>query len=451
LNPEGTSQRSLSVVFLSDWLGFPNGMAATNRVRLLARGMAQAGAHVHVLCMQTSELPATIENRATRGEWHGVTFEYTCGTTVRRSSFLMRRVIEVRGWLTGAFRLVQLRRAGRMDGVYLWFTCQRAELRRALFVGLLRLLGVPVVMELNERPWPLRADRRVAERLVSPLACMDGVVSISSYLTEWARTEAVRRRRPLEIVKVPILVDMAEQPHPRERARREPKEREPVLVFAGAPEYDETVDFIVRAMEHVWRRFPACRLVITGARPGDPAAGSLRRRLMADGAAGDDRVHLSGYLSRDELLDLYQEAWALLIPLFDDVRSTARFPTKIGEYLASARPIVSTSVGEIARWFTDGEDAFLSPAGDAEQYGLKICAVLADEGLGDRVGAAGREFALAHFDYALYGRPLVEAFERVRRDAQGVGRRRREARIGQAQGASHTRSGPMEGQERHGR
>jgi glycosyltransferase involved in cell wall biosynthesis len=421
LNPRGTAQRSLKVVFLSDWLGFPNGMAATNRVRLLARGMAQAGARVHVVCMQTSDRPPTIENWATSGVWHGVTFEYTCGRTVRHSSFLMRRIIEARGWLMGALRLVQLRRAGRMDGVYLWFTCQRAELRRALFVGLLRLLRVPVVMELNERPWALRDDRSVVERIVSPLACMDGAVSISRYLTEWAQAEAVRRRSPLRIVEVPILVDMAEQPQPHELP-----DAEPMVVFSGAPEYDETVGFIVRAMEYVWQRYPACRLMITGARPGDPAAESLRRRLVAHETGRDDRVQLRGYLPRRELLDLYQDAWALLIPLFDDVRSRARFPTKIGEYLASARPIVTTSIGEMARLFTDGENAFLCSAGDAEQYGLKICAVLADKEMADRVGAAGREFALAHFDYERHGRPLVEAFDQVCRDAErGEGHQRR--------------------------
>jgi glycosyltransferase involved in cell wall biosynthesis len=398
----------LGVVFLTAWLGFPSGMAPSIRVRLLARAMVEAGANVHILCLQPSERPPVVENHETRGLWHGVTFEYTCGTTVRHSSFLARRAVELRGWLMGASRLVELRRAGRLDCVYLWSIY---DLRRPPVVGFLRLLGVPVVMELNERPWSLYEAPTLAQRMIPELAGMDGVISISSFLTHWARSQAARRRAPLKIAEVPILVDVLEQPD-----RRRPSGVDPFVVFAGAPAYDETVEFIVQAMKHVWRRYPACRLVITGTRPGDPAAEALLEKV-AVGAGGDDRVHLAGYLPRRDLLALYQDACALLIPLFDDVRSMARFPTKIGEYLASARPIVTTSVGEIPRHFRDGENAFVSPPGDPVSFGLKVCEVLADEALATMVGAAGREYARTHFHYALHGKALVKFFEELRNDA----------------------------------
>jgi len=404
---DDTPRRPLHIVFLAGWLSFPNGMAATNRVRLLARALVEAGAQAHVICMQASDRPPTILNPKTRGEWHGVTFEYTCGTTARPSSFLMRRLIEVRGWTIGALRLVQLRRAGRLDCVYLWATCQRARLSRAVFIGLLRSLGVPVVMELNERPWSLRDDRTSIEKRVSPLTGVAGVVSISSYLTEWARAEGARRGRPIGIAEVPILVDMAEQPPPR------PWPQYPMVLFAGAPEYDSTVDFIVQAMESVWERFPDCKLTITGGRPADPAAVSLSRHLASAHPGHDGRVLFVGYLTRSELLDLYQDATALLIPLFDDVRSKARFPTKIGEYLASARPVVSTTVGEMARYFVDGETAFLSRPGDARAYGERICSAIADTELARKVGAAGREVAREHFAYQLWGQSLFDFFGQV--------------------------------------
>ncbi len=405
------ADHTVRIVFLSDWLRFPHGMAATNRVRLLARAMTEAGAQAHVMCLQASDRPPVVENRFTRGRWNGVTFEYTCGTTVRHSSFLMRRLIEARGWVTGIVRLVQLRRMGLLDGVYLWLTCQRAEPSRALYVGLLRWLRVPVIMELNERPWSLREDQTPIEKLISPLAGVAGAVSISGYLTQWAREEAARRKSWVRIAEVPVLVDMAEVPAPEELG-----EDEPIVVFAGAPEYDETIDFIVRAMAHVWRHFPSCRLVITGAQRGDPAADALARRLAGRISHADGRVELVGYLKREALLRLYERAHALLIPLFDDVRSKARFPTKTAEYMASGRPIVTTSVGEMARLLTDGENAYLASPGDAEDYGIKVCSVLADRESAQRVGLAGREYARAHFHYSLYGQRLVDLFTRARQD-----------------------------------
>lgn len=410
----------LHVVFLSEWLAFPNGMAATNRARLLARAMVEAGAAVHVMCMQASDRPPTVENRLTRGQWHGVTFEYTCGTTTRHPSFVMRRLIELRGWAMGVARLVQMRRRGHLDCVYLWFTSQRAQPRRWLFIWLLRLLGVPVIIELNERPWPLRADQTCVERLVSPLRGVAGVVSISSCLTQWAERERRSFKRPVRVLEVPILVDMQEQP-----PRSLPPTQPPLVVFAGSPVYDETVEFIVRAMGRVWQTCPDCTLVITGMQPGEPASEALSARLREQGTAADDRVQLLGYLSRAELLDLYRRAAALLIPLFDDIRSRARFPTKIGEYLASGTPIVASKVGEIERLFTDGRDAFIVPAGDADAYGARIAAAVADPELAMAVGAAGLRLAADRFDYRLHGERLVglcgQVLDDQRRRAQGDG------------------------------
>ncbi|MEI6727334.1 MAG: hypothetical protein WCN81_14075, partial [Actinomycetes bacterium] len=45
----------LHVVFLIRAFGFPQGMAATNRVRLLARGLIEHGVDARVICMRVSE------------------------------------------------------------------------------------------------------------------------------------------------------------------------------------------------------------------------------------------------------------------------------------------------------------------------------------------------------------------------------------------------------------
>lgn len=403
-----TGEHPLHVVVLGSYLSFPAGMAATNRVRLLARAMREAGVRVRVLVMQASDRPPHVENTQVRGVYHGVPFEYACGTTLRHDSFIMRRLIELRGWTVGAARLVQLRRRGELDAVYLWFTSQRYSPRRTAYLWLLRALGVPVVIELNERPWPLRADRRPPEDAVSPLAGVAGAVAISRLLEDWARDEAAALRRRFTVMSVPIVVDVHEvEPQPY------PEIGDPLVVFAGAPEYDEALHFVFAAMERVWEEFPSCRLVVTGARASDP--GSRRLQAEARRSGRDERLHLAGYLDRAELLRLYGRASGLLVPLFDDVRSTARFPTKIGEYLASARPVVTSAVGEIPRYFDDGVDGVVCPPGDALAYGERLCELLRDPARAAAIGRAGRELAERRFHYALYGEELRRGFTEVAR------------------------------------
>jgi glycosyltransferase involved in cell wall biosynthesis len=161
-------------------------------------------------------------------------------------------------------------------------------------------------------------------------------------------------------------------------------------------------------MQEVWRTHPECHLAVTGAAPGDPAADWLRAEVRRAGM--DTRVDLVGYLSRPELLDLYRRAHALLVPLFDDQASRARFPTKIGEYLAAARPVVTNSVGEIPRYFTNGIDAIVCPPSDPVAFGRAIADLLSDPARAAFIGSRGRRIAETRFHYALYGETLALAF-----------------------------------------
>ena len=169
--------------------------------------------------------------------------------------------------------------------------------------------------------------------------------------------------------------------------------------------------FVLAAMSHVWRSVPACHCVITGLPPDWPVAARLADEARRAGAG--ERVELPGYLSRDELLALYGRAHALLIPLFDDTRSRARFPTKIGEYLAAGRPVVTTAVGEVASCFSDGVDALIGPPGDPRAYGEKITAVFADGAAAVAIGRAGRRLAETRFHYQLYSETLLRSFGAV--------------------------------------
>ena len=44
----------------------------------------------------------------------------------------------------------------------------------------------------------------------------------------------------------------------------------------------------------------------------------------------------------------------------DSIQAQGGFPTKLGEYLATGRPVVVTKVGEIPDYLEDGVNAFLS-------------------------------------------------------------------------------------------
>jgi glycosyltransferase involved in cell wall biosynthesis len=397
--------RPLHVVILGDCLPFPHGMAMTSRARLMAQALIKTGVHVRLLSLQASERPPRIENAVACGECQGIPFEYTSGTSVRPDAFAARRLTDAWGWVHGALRLVQLRRQGLLDLVFLWFWTPRPAARLLCYVTLLRLMRVPVVREVNEIPWSLKPDATLLERLWSPLAGMAGAVTISVELHEWASSDR-RGRRRFRVIDVPILVDVNER-QPSDYPTSEP----PQVVFAASPGYTLTKKFLVAAMNELWHTYPECRLVITGTDLENRDDDWLRTEVRQ--GALDSRIDLVGHLGRADLLELYARARALLIPLFDDPRSKARFPTKIGEYLAAARPVVTNAVGEIPRHFADNVDAIVCPPGDPIAFGRAIADLLAHPAHAAQIGRRGRQVAETHFHYALYSQMLADAFAEI--------------------------------------
>jgi glycosyltransferase involved in cell wall biosynthesis len=394
--------RHLHLVFLIRSFGFPEGMAATNRVRLLGRALIEQGADVRALCMRVSERPGEIRNTAIRGvSPEGISFLYTTGSTVRAPSFIARRLIEARGCVGACRELARLQRRGQLDCAYLAAAPNGWRPSVWLLTRWLRALGVPLVIEFNELPGEMSWLPRPISRRLSHLSGMTGAVTISRWLTDWTTAEATRIGRRVAVIDVPIVVDIAEQAPSRNAG--EP----PTFVYSASPGYGRTVTHIVRALKIVWQKHPRCRLAITGMKP-EAVADLIGREGLQDELDTGLIVNL-GYVDRRRLLELYGEAAALLVPLFDDPRSRARFPTKIGEYLASARPVVTTSVGEVERYLHDGQTAFVAQTGDVQAFAAKLVAVLDDPAAAAAIGAAGRRLAEERFQYSLQG-PRLRTF-----------------------------------------
>jgi glycosyltransferase involved in cell wall biosynthesis len=71
-------------------------------------------------------------------------------------------------------------------------------------------------------------------------------------------------------------------------------------------------------------------------------------------------------------------------------------PLKLREYLACGRAVLAPRIGEIPTFVDDGVHALLYEPGDVDDLATKLRRLHDDPGLRTRLGAAGREFVLAH-------------------------------------------------------
>ncbi len=107
-----------------------------------------------------------------------------------------------------------------------------------------------------------------------------------------------------------------------------------------------------------------------------------------------------------ELMDLYANALALIIPLDpNSLQDEARFSQKIAEYLSSGSPIISNNVGEIKYYFEDKKNIILCDySADGFMDAFKWVTHNPDKA--KRIGINGFNLGKINFDYRELGDKL---------------------------------------------
>ena len=119
-----------------------------------------------------------------------------------------------------------------------------------------------------------------------------------------------------------------------------------------------------------------------------------------------DDVVLTGWLGIDQVVAAMSAADVLVVPKIDDLINHAGFPTKIAEYLAMGKAVATSTVGDISRYLTNGEDAVLCEPGNSHDLAQALYRLLSDSNLREHLGRAARQTALRYFDYRASGQQI---------------------------------------------
>jgi len=150
------------------------------------------------------------------------------------------------------------------------------------------------------------------------------------------------------------------------------------FLSVGRLEGNKRVDLIIRALQHVDRRW---RLVIVG-------EGPLRQELetLAAGAGVADRVTFAGALDETDLVNLYAGAAAIVFPPYDEDYGYITL-----EAFLSRKPVVTTGdAGGPLEFVIDGVTGLVT-ASDAESLGAAMSKIVADPKRATAMGDAGYE------------------------------------------------------------
>jgi glycosyltransferase involved in cell wall biosynthesis len=144
--------------------------------------------------------------------------------------------------------------------------------------------------------------------------------------------------------------------------------------------------------------------------------GPLREELEAQAATQDlfERIHFAGEQSQSYVLRALRNCDVFVLASNTNERGASDiFPTVIAEAMATAKPVVSTTVAGIPELVANGETGLLVPPRDAPALADAMERVARDENLRADFGRAGRLRIEQKFTIEKTIEPLLERFEMV--------------------------------------
>ncbi|MDP4205906.1 MAG: glycosyltransferase [Bacteroidota bacterium] len=378
--------------------GFPGWLAQIKRQHLIAKGLTEAGCSVRIFNRYGTHQPNDGTSVFAKGNFEEIEYEFCSGTPFRPSGFIKRNLLKGYGLCVEFFRIVSCRMNHQADVIIITVN----SLWGLVYYTLLaKLLGIRSVYDAVEY-WniPRHGISKIVTLLKNRLYLdfADRVIVISDFLYD--RVVRIKPGKP--VLKVPPLCDFGKFTNPIPSIS-EPEKRKPWFLYCGSIAYSEVIYFILEA----YRKLNAdAELVIIVS--GDPGA-ELEKLKEALRREQSDHITLLHNISDEELIRTYRSSLALLIPLRPTFQDIARFPHKIGEYTAVARPIISTRIGEIGNFFIDGINAFIAESYEVEAFSGKMKEVLSKPEFAREIGFQGFQTGLQHFDYRKKG-PVIYEF-----------------------------------------
>jgi glycosyltransferase involved in cell wall biosynthesis len=298
----------------------------------------------------------------------------------------------------GAIALIKWRRKHYTNYLYCY---NGLDIENVFFVLVAKALGYHIVFDIVEDFSQSEDQPHFLARLkTSSWTCLDrsiltiadGIIVISQYLK--SKYDDRKSRIPVQ------LIPISAKSHAVEDMGGDRSHRTVTFVYAGSFGEKDDVLTLVEAFENLHQRRRDSKLCLFG------KGGQLEKVKVK--IRGIPSVKYGGYLPDKEFYEVLRKADVLCMTRKHSAYAHAGFPFKLGEYLATGKPVIASKVGDVETYLRDGEDAFLVDPGDinALERAMEYC--IDNYDVAARVGRSGMEKCKAFFNPDINGQLFVE-------------------------------------------
>lgn len=232
-----------------------------------------------------------------------------------------------------------------------------------------------------------------------------GLIVISSYL------EAAYKNSLSKNIKIhyrPISIDMAKF---QDSQRPSIKNKSEITFFyAGSFGRKDGVLDLIDAFDGLAAKRDNVCLVLTG-RGTEASMSEFFSRV--ERSPFKDRIDYKGYLDEAAYYDVLHCVDIHCMTRIGHDYAHAGFPFKLGEYLATGKPVIASRVSDIERFLEHGKSAMIVTPGSCKDIEAAAAFLIDNPDKALQIGAQGRAAAFANFDHKIQGEKLFQFLKRL--------------------------------------
>lgn len=392
----------MNVIITGTGFGFPDGTGSTSRVMAFAKCILNNDGFVNVFCLKPTENHGTDgRNIKLKGVYDGIPFEYTCGKRIIANTRIGAFYLYLKGLFRSYIAIISINKKKPVDAIILWYG--EEILNFIFFFILTRLIGAVLILEKSEYPF-VYSKRTITKKIMIifyekiSLKYVDGVIVITEYLKKYYEKHLGKNGR---ILKMPIIVDVGLFYSKKPKNRFVKKK----IIYCGNLDHNSEIIDLLMAFKIISKDYPDWILEIIG-----PITDVRMMKIYNTLLFTNDlqkRVLFVGQVSRSEIPERLSTADIMVLPRTLGKFSTAGFPTKLGEYLATGIPVIVTKTGEIGEYLKDKESAYLVMPNEKKEFSRVLREVISNYSDAIKVGKNGRAVAIREFDLKVQSKRLL--------------------------------------------
>lgn len=378
---------------------FPYGAATTTRTLSYAKGFIDNGVECEVIIPIPTCSASDKMNIEHKGIYKGVPFRYSYPSTRRSASFIKRRYHDFVGQVKTLYHILRIPKGD----IVLLYNGNNSWNRLALLAC--KLSGIKSVLEMNELPYcegEQTKDRQKQRQITLEkiLPKFNGVIVISDELGK-----LVRKYSNAKIIKVPIITP----PDTNHQADCNNNER---FIFHSG-KLTEAKDGVCGMLEAFGIAFPKIgkdvKFILTGNVEMSPDKDKIKAIISKYSL--EENVVFTGYIEEEELRKYQSNCTMVIINKYDSLQNKYCFATKLSEYLAMKRPVVTTNIGEAMNYLQDNVNAYIVEPHNPQLIADKIIEIFNNPQKAAEIGENGFLLTTKEFNYKYQGKRMLEFFK----------------------------------------